>query len=339
MSSHSPPRLETPARLHERLRVRLGRAVFDYGWEGLARLGKLHPMARPQRHGVDVTYDVPYRPGGGPSHQLDVYVPTPGAEHPRTVYQPPYPVVLYIHGGGFRILSKDTHWLMGLAFARRGMVVMNVNYRLSPQHPFPAALEDVAAAYRFAVEHAARFSGDPSRILFAGESAGANLALSLALLTCTRRREPWAESVFAKGIVPRAVIPMCGMLQVSDWQRFTRRRPLSSFLSDRLQETAEAYLGHDASIHGESAELADPLLLLEQGLPTERPLPPMFAGVGTADPLLDDTRRLARALDRLRVPHEARYYPGEIHAFHAFVFRQAARRCWEDQFAFIDRYL
>ena len=65
----------------------------------------------------------------------------------------------------------------------------------------------------------------------------------------------------------------------------------------------------------------------------------MCAGVGTADPLLDDTRRLARALDRLCVPHQARYYPGEIHAFHAFVFRQAARRCWQDQFAFIDRYL
>ena len=109
--------------------------------------------------------------------------------------------------------------------------------------------------------------------------------------------------------MPRAVIPMCGMLQVSDWQRFARRRPLSKFLEDRLCETAEAYLGADASQHGDSAELADPLLLLERGDPTERPLPPMFAGVG------------------------------EIHAFHAFVFRQQARQCWDQQFAFIDRYL
>lgn len=339
MSSHSPSHLLAPARLHERLRVRLGRAVFDYGWEGLARLGKLHPLARPQRHGVDVTYDVTYLPGGGRDHQLDVYVPTPGAEVPRTVHKPPYPVVLYIHGGGFRILSKDTHWLMGLAFARRGMVVMNVNYRQSPRHPFPAALHDVAAAFQFAVQHAARFGGDPQRIILAGESAGANLALTLSWLTCVRRREPWAEAVFAQGIVPRAVIPMCGMLQVSDWQRFARRRPLSKFLEDRLCETAEAYLGADASLHGDSAELADPLLLLERGDPTERPLPPMFAGVGTADPLLDDSRRLGQALSRRAVPHEVRYYPGEIHAFHAFVFRQQARQCWEQQFAFVDRYL
>jgi len=336
--STPPPRLATPARLHERLRIRLGRAVFDYGWEGLARLGKLVPLARPHRHGIDVTYDVSYLPGGGRYHLLDVYVPS-GASSQRTVFQPPYPVVLYIHGGGFRILSKDTHWLMGLAFARRGMVVMNINYRLSPEHPFPSALHDVAAAYRFAVENAAVFSGDPQRIILAGESAGANLALTLALLTCARREEPWAEAAFDQGVVPRAVIPMCGMLQVTDWERFVRRRPLSQFLQDRLHETAEAYLGHDVSLHGPSAELADPLVLLEQGLQTERPLPPMFAGVGTADPLLDDSRRLGHALTRLAVPHEVRYYPGEVHAFHAFVFREQARRCWQEQFAFIDRYL
>ena len=113
---------------------------------------------------------------------------------------------------------------------------------------------------------------------------------------------------------------MCGMLQVSDWQRFVRRRPPSHFLTDRLQETAEAYLGPHAAAHGATAELADPLLLLEQGIQTERPLPPMFAGVGTADPLLDDSRRLGRALDVGRAKPGPLLLPGEIHAFHAFVF-------------------
>ncbi|MFO0657106.1 MAG: alpha/beta hydrolase [Polyangia bacterium] len=339
MAPHSPHRTQKPAQLHERLRVRIGRAVFDYGWEGLARLGRIVPIARPHRHGVDVTYDVPYLPSGARDHLLDVYVPTPGDKTERLRFSPPYPVVLYIHGGGFRILSKDTHWLMGLAFARRGMVVMNVNYRLSPHHPFPSALEDIAAAYQFAIDHAAHYGGDPSRIILAGESAGANLALTLALLTCQKRPEPFAKQVFDKGIVPRAVIPMCGMLQVTDWERFSRRKPLGKFLVDRLQETSEAYLGHDHAQHGQSLDLADPLVMLERGIHIERPLPPVFAGVGTADPLLDDSRRLGMALTRLNVPHEIRYYPNEIHAFHAFVFRQAARRCWEDQFAFVDRYL
>ena len=70
----------------------------------------------------------------------------------------------------------------------------------------------------------------------------------------------------------------------------------------------------------------------------ERPLPPFFAPVGTRDPLLDDTRRLEKALGALGVPCEARYYPGGIHAFHAMVWDPAARRCWRDALAFLDRY-
>ena len=85
--------------------------------------------------------------------------------------------------------------------------------------------------------------------------------------------------------------------------------------------------------------LADPLLILEQASAPDRPLPPFFAPVGTADPVLDDTRRLARALGRLSVPCEARYYEGEPHAFHAISFRENARRCWRDTFAFLDRAL
>jgi len=70
-----------------------------------------------------------------------------------------------------------------------------------------------------------------------------------------------------------------------------------------------------------------------------RPLPPHFLPVGTKDPLLDDSRRMAAALDARGVPCEARYYPGELHAFQAIVWRKAARRCWRDAFAFLHRYL
>jgi acetyl esterase len=71
----------------------------------------------------------------------------------------------------------------------------------------------------------------------------------------------------------------------------------------------------------------------------DRPLPPFFAPVGTRDPLLDDTRRLEKALAALDVPCEARYYPGGIHAFHALVWDPAARRCWRDALAFLDRHM
>ena len=311
-----------------RARVKAGAFVVDNLFRGLAAAGRLHPDANPARHGIEVTRDLPYRDGGAVEHLLDVWRPT----HVAT----PMPIVFYVHGGGFRFLSKDTHWVMALSFARAGYLVFNVSYRLAPQHPFPAAVEDIADAWRWALAHAAEHGGDTSRIVVAGESAGANLALGLTLSTCYRRTEPHARAVFDAGVVPRACLPMCGMLQVSDPARFARRKKLARFIADRIDEVAEAYLfGHEHATP-EELELADPLRVVERGDAPERPLPPFFAAVGTADPVLDDTRRLEAALQKANVPHEVRYYPGEPHAFHALVFRKPARDCWTRTFKFLD---
>lgn len=311
------------------LRRSAGAVVVDGFFRGMSRLGSLHPHARPERHGVVVERDVAYREGGAVEHRLDVY-------RPRAA-RGTLPIVLYVHGGGFRILSKDTHWLMGLAFARRGYLVFNTSYRLAPTHPFPAALEDVAESLAWVKANAHRWGGDVDRIVLAGESAGANLVTSLALACCYEREEPFARRVFELGIRPSAVIAACGILQVSDVQRFARRKErFPRFLLDRLEEVADGYVGRGAS--GAAIELADPLLLIERGAPPARPLPPFFLPVGTADPLLDDTRRMHRALERLGVESEARFYPGEVHAFHAFVFRASARACWDHTFAFLERH-
>jgi acetyl esterase len=320
----SPPSLRT------RLRKALGAAAVDGFFHGASKLGSLHPRAKPERHNVEVTKDVAYGPLGA-HHTLDVYRPRHAAG--------PLPVVLYIHGGGFRILSKDTHWVMALAFARKGYLVFNVNYRLAPEHPFPAAFEDVCEAYSWVVEHAAAYGGDLSRLIIAGESAGANLTSSLTLATCFRRPEPIARRVFDVGVVPRAWLPYCGVLQVSDIERLRRRWPhMSEFINDRLVEVSLAYLGESPERHGSSLDLADPLCVLESDAEPERPVPPCFATCGTRDPLVADTQRLAAALERRAIPYEAHYYPGELHAFHALVWRPHARRCWRDTFRFLDAH-
>jgi acetyl esterase len=312
------------------LRRRAGALIIDNFFRGLASAGKLHPKARPSRHGVEVIPDVAYRSTGRSEHLLDVYRPIDASG--------PLPVVLYVHGGGFRILSKDTHWLMGLQFARSGYVVFNVNYRLAPEHPFPAALEDVCDALAWVSEHARAYGGDPERLVFAGESAGANLVTSLAIATSWERPEPYARLAWETGLRASAVVPACGMLQVTRPERLFAKRKLSPFLQDRINEVSRAYVGaHEAS--GADVELADPLLILEQGAPPDRPLAPMFAPVGTKDPLLDDTRRLKRAMDELGTPCEVRYYEGEVHAFHAAIWRPNAQRCWTDTFTFLDRHV
>jgi len=319
-----------PSSLLGRLQARAGRTFADAAWAMLAHSGRHLPNARPERHGVERIENVPYLATDAEHHLLDIYRPVKR--------EGPLPVVLYIHGGGFRILSKDTHWLMAIAFARRGYLVFNINYRLAPQHPFPAAAEDGCAALVWVMQNAARYGGDPSRLVLAGESAGANLATSLAVATAWPRPEPWAHAVWEAGARPRAVLPACGILQVTDVERFIRRKKLSTFLRDRLKEVEDAYLPHTHP-RGPARDMADPLLWLERADEPVRPLAPFFAGVGTADVLLDDTRRLKAALDRLGVTCEVRYYPGEIHAFHAMVWRPAARAFWRDTFAFLERHV
>lgn len=319
-------------RISRRMRMKAGAFVVDNFFRGIAAAGRLHPNANPARHGVEVVArDVAYREGGRVEHLLDVWRPKEATAG--------LPIVFYVHGGGFRFLSKDTHWIMALSFARAGYLVFNVSYRLAPRHPFPAAVEDVCDAWRFAMERAREYGGDTTRVAVAGESAGANLVTTLTLATCYRRPEAFAQKVFDLGVVPRACLPMCGLLQVTDPARFHRKRKLSRFLADRIEEVVEAYLfGHDHATP-EELELADPLRVLERGVAPERPLPPFFSAVGTKDPLIDDTRRLQAALTKLGVECDARIYPGEPHAFHALVFRPNARRCWRATFDFLDRTL
>ena len=157
----------------------------------------------------------------------------------------------------------------------------------------------------------------------------------LAVCACFERPEPFAKAVFDTGVVPKAIAPVCGILQVSDSSRFARRKVhLARLVADRLEEIESSYLQGPGP-----KPLADPLLLLEGDGQLQRPFPPVYTGVGTRDPLLDDTRRLAAALARRGIAHQADYFPGELHAFHAFYFKPAARKLWDAQLAFLERQL
>lgn len=326
----------TPALFRETRRAKLWRRTRSFAaetfFETLSTLGRLHPAASPRRHGIEVERDLVYGPDAR-WHQLDIY---------RPVHRPkPWPVVFYAHGGAFHLLSKDTHWLMGLVFARYGYLLVNISYRLAPRHPYPAAIEDTCAAYCWLASRITELGGDPARVAVAGESAGGNLVTALTLAACQRRDEPWARAVFDTGLVPRATLPFCAILEVSRPERFAARRRLPGWIDAMLRDVSTLYLRGHSPVPGPATELADPLRVLE-GVPgpaLDRPLPAFFAPVGTRDPLLDDTRRLEKALAALGVPCEARYYPGGIHAFHAMVWDPAARRCWRDALAFLDRHM
>lgn len=109
-----------------------------------------------------------------------------GRSLPIRVYTPqgtsPRPLIVYFHGGGFVVADKTVYDAGARALAKdAGAVVVSVDYRLAPEHPYPASLEDAVASFRYVVEHAAEFHGNPAQIAVAGESAGANLATAVAL--------------------------------------------------------------------------------------------------------------------------------------------------------------
>ncbi len=312
-----------------KVRRRLGAAVTDGFFKGASGGARWLPIAQPWVHGVEVERDLRYRDSSLQEHTLDVYRPRKRSG--------PLPVVLYIHGGGFRFLSKDTHWVFGLVFARRGFLVASINYRLAPGHRFPAAIEDTCAAWMWLLQHVERLGGDPSRITVAGESAGANLSAALTLATTYRRPEAFAREVFDAGVVPRAVVPACGLFQVTDPERFGLKT--NGYFWDRIAEVTDAYL-HGAQVdHDRALDLADPVVAFERGESPDRPLPPFFIPAGQWDILKHDSTRLAAALTKLGGRAEARIYPRGPHAFHAFVVTPSALRCWRDTFGFLDTAL
>ncbi|HEX6245781.1 MAG TPA: alpha/beta hydrolase, partial [Polyangiales bacterium] len=107
--------------------------------------------------------------GTQPPLRARLYTPAHSAE--------PRPLILFFHGGGFVVGDLDTHDVPCRLLCREAnALVLAIDYRLAPEHPFPAAVEDAAAAYDWVLEHMAQLGADPQRIAVAGDSAGANLA-------------------------------------------------------------------------------------------------------------------------------------------------------------------
>jgi len=153
----------TGVRPNNELGVEEARRVIDAGAPAL--FGRLDPI------GAVVDQAIP-----GPTGpvRLRVYEPA-GSERP-------YPALVYVHGGGWVVGSLDSHDGVCRALAARTpCVVVAVDYRLAPEHPFPAALEDAWTATAWTAEHAASIGADPARLAVGGDSAGGNLAAAVGL--------------------------------------------------------------------------------------------------------------------------------------------------------------
>jgi acetyl esterase/lipase len=204
--------------------------------------------------------------------------------------------ILYLHGGGFCIGSPRSHRSMVAAIASAaGCVAYVPNYRLAPEHPFPAALEDAAKAFEFMRE-----AGVPeSRTVFAGDSAGGGLALVAAM------------AHHALGLPEPS-----GLVLLSPWADLTNSGPSYGLKANvdmivkksRLNEMASAYAGeaftHDAAV--------SPLMGDFTGLP------PIYVQVGSEEILLSDSIRIAEQAGLTGVTVSLEVWPHLPHVFHFF---------------------
>ena len=230
----------------------------------------------------------------------DVVIERLNAPCPAEWLQPPGAradaAVLYLHGGGYVIGSPRSHRHLVAAIARAaGTSALLPDYRLAPEHPFPAALEDAVAAYRWLLERGIA----PEHIVVAGDSAGGGLAV--ATLLALRDRE-----------LPRPAAGVC----ISPWVDLTcsggsyATRAAADPIVKRegIDAMATAYLG------GEDARtpLASPLFADLRGLP------PLLIHVGDDEVLLDDSVKLAERARKAGVDATLEVWPKMVHVWHWF---------------------
>ncbi len=218
------------------------------------------------------------------------YHPDPGRDD--------LPLLVYLHGGGWVLRDLEVaDWLLTRVARATPAVVLSVDYRVAPEHPFPAAVDDAVTAIRWLSAHGQQVGGDPRRLAVMGESAGANLA-TVAALTLRNER------VLAAQILLYPPVDLTGDI------RSLPDDPDPPILTREGQRTfRELYLGAADPTDWR----ASPLLA-----PDHRGLPPTLLVVGDHDPLAPDVRRYAEVLERSGVPVRLRTYRDAVHGFLCF---------------------
>ncbi|MFV8052589.1 alpha/beta hydrolase [Mycobacterium sp. 48b] len=236
-------------------------------------------------------------------------VPGPACDIPVRIYHPAdpvgsgfgtdvgLPVLVYFHGGGFVLCDLDSHDSCCRRLANGiGAIVISVDYRLAPEHPYPAAVEDAWAATEWAAAHAGELGGDPARFVVAGDSAGGNLAAVVALTARDRSGPPIAFQVLIYPVVDQR-----------------RKSSLSSphtksgvLTAEHMQWFTAQYLGDSGA---QTEVSASPILGDMTGLPDGHVL------TGALDPLCEEGEEYARLLAAGGANVSVRRYERGFHGF------------------------
>jgi acetyl esterase len=227
-------------------------------------------------------------PPGDPDIEVTIFRPAGQAANAPALY--------WIHGGGFVLGDVDGDMVAPSQIADElGAVVVSVEYRLAPEYPFPAPVEDCYAGLVWMSEHADDLGFDPRRLAIGGISAGAGLAAAVALLA---RDRGGPALCFQLLDIPEVDdrLSTASMKQFTDTPLWHHRNAILSW---------EAYLGPD---HGETSPYAAPARATDLS-----GLPPAFVATCEFDPLRDEGIEYAQRLMQAGVSTELHHYPGTFH--------------------------
>lgn len=231
----------------------------------------------------------------------DRTIPADGHDIPIRVYTPPgegpFPILVWFHGGGWVLGSIEQSDPVARALCKgAGCVTVSVEYRLAPEHPFPAGLDDCMAALRWTVEHAAELGGDGSRVAVGGDSAGGNLAAAACLVA---RDEGGPDLCFQLLVYP-----------VTDFDTTTRSMVDNAEGFMLTTDAMQWFYDHYTRPSQRGEPLAAPLRA-----PDLAGLPPALVITAEFDPLRDEGEAYGRRLAEAGVPTTISRYDGMIHGF------------------------
>ena len=274
----------------EFLRLRGSASLFDRGYTIQFELDGLRRPASVSETGLKIESGMCYhpQPGNNPSWQsLDVYAPDTRQSDDG------YPVVLFMHGGGWRASDKNdplgVHANVCKALAARGVVVVNVNYRLSPAIRHPEHARDAAYAFRWILENIRAYQGDPESVFLSGHSAGGHLA---ALITLDSK---YLNAVSCAVNSIKGVIGICGVYNIN---HFAGRNWLAEHLMTR------AAFGNDETNRAE----ASPVNHVREGAPRF-----LLLNAETDERLEEEAEELATLLREKGGHAETAIIPGTNH--------------------------
>jgi acetyl esterase len=245
---------------------------------------------------------VPDEPPSSVADVTDRTVLGPETEIPVRIYTPdtdgPLPALVFFHGGGWLLGDLETHDALCRALATETeCVVVAVDYRLAPEHRFPAGLEDCYAATRWVADNAASIGADPGALAIAGDSAGGALAVGVALLARDRDGPAIRYQVLAYPATDYAFDTESYEENAQGY--FLTRKDMERFWDGYLRSELDGTHPYAAPLRTESLE----------GLPAS------FVLTSGFDPLRDDGRQLAERLADAGVPTRHVQYDEMIHGF------------------------